>query len=230
MFFKRVGGSLLFALFLALCLSKTALAQAEPKKAYGILIDNTGSMRSQFDLVINLSKGIVGQIYGTGPVSVFLFKTTAGKEKSQAVISSGIEWTQDRSILDKYIDGIYVVPGQTTLMDAINEVATRLHARVSQDTNAFEGKIIFLVTDGEDRTSKISQKELLEALKKEGIKVYAIGLVNELDNESGFNRRSAKEKAVSFLQKLTKETGGRVVVPKSKKVDLGVLLNELFSK
>ncbi len=225
---KRVHVHLILALMVIVSLSSASLSQTEKKAAYSVLIDNTGSMRSQFDLVIRLSKGIVEQTYQRGPISLFPFKSQGDKNK--AVVSSDIEWSEDKTILDKYIDSIFVVPGQTNLMDGIHVIAVKLNAKVDVDKDAFEVKIIFLITDGEDRFSKISEKELIKTLKESGIKVFAIGLVNELDNESGLIRKAPRDLAVTFLEKVTKETGGRAVFPKSKKVDVGVLLDELFTK
>jgi hypothetical protein len=226
---KGVAVHLAIVILLTLSLSKTALAQSEQKTAYGILIDNTGSMRTQFDLVISLGKGIVERTHERGPISLFPFKTQGDKANRTAAVSSDMQWSQDKTILDKYIDSIFVVPGQTTLMDGINAIAEQLNTKVSLDKSVL-AKIIFLITDGEDRFSKISEKELFKTLKERGIKVYAIGLVKELDNEGGLIRKPPRQRAVAFLERITKETGGRVVFPKSKKVDVDILLNELFAK
>lgn len=148
---------LVLALLLTLSFSTVALAQNEPKAAYGILIDNTGSMRSQFDLVINLSKGIVEQTHQRGPISLFPFKTQGDKNNGIAVVASDIEWTQDKFALDKYIDSIYVVPGQTNLKDGINTIAEKLNLKLGPTKDALSEKTIFLITDGEDRSSRISE-------------------------------------------------------------------------
>ncbi len=226
---RRVAVNFVSALLIGLSLSISALAQAEQKPAYGILIDNTGSLRSQFDLVINLGKGIVDQTHQKGPVSFFNFKPQAGKG-SLALLSSGTEWSQDRSVLNRYLDSMFVVGGQTTLIDGINSIAEQLNAKASIDKDLSAGKIIFLITDGEDRSSKINDKALIKRLKESGIKVYAIGLVNELDSNNGFVRKGTKGKAVALLEKPTKETGGRAVFTKSKNVDAGALLKGLFAE
>ena len=111
---SRFGFCLLAAL-LTLSLSTSALAQGEKKIAYGILIDNTGSLRSQFELVRNLSKGIVEHTHQRGPISLFPFKTQGPAPSDGAVISLGIEWSQDKNTLDKYIDGILLCPGKQDL-------------------------------------------------------------------------------------------------------------------
>jgi hypothetical protein len=202
----------------------------ERKVAFGILVDNTGSLRTQFDLVLDLSHRIVDRTYQRGPISLFVFKPQGGKNNPQAVISSDIQWSQDKELIGKYLDSIFVVPGQTTIMDAINSMAVALNIKASLEKDAPTEKIIFLITDGEDRSSKIGEKELLKTLRESGIKIYAIGLVKELDNEGGFIRKPPRDKAVAFLEKITKETDGRVVFPKSRTADRDVLLDQLFAK
>ncbi len=75
------------------------------------------------------------------------------------------------NILDSYIDNLAIEAGQTTLMDAIYSIAEILNAKVNLDKDTFAGKAIILLTDGEDRVSKIKEKQLIQALKESGIKV-----------------------------------------------------------
>lgn len=117
-------------------------------------------------------------------------------------------YRQDKNLLENYIDNLFVVPGQTTLMDAIGLAAEQVNAKARLDNVAFRDKVLFLATDGEDRGSKINEDQLIKILKKNGIKVYAIGLVKELDKEGGLIRKSPREKSKGFLEKITKETGG----------------------
>jgi hypothetical protein len=51
-----------------------------------------------------------------------------------------------------------------------------------------------------------------------------------LDKEGGIFHKAPREIAVAFLEKITKETGGRAVFPKSKKTDVDKLLGELFKE
>ena len=118
--------------------------------------------------------------------------------------------------------------GQTTLLDAIYSVAERLNTKVNLDRNAFSHKVLILITDGEDRVSKVKEKELIKQLKDSGVKVYAVGLVQELDRESGLIRRSPRCGAEEFLKRVTKETGGRVKFPTSIEQNVDGLLSELF--
>jgi von Willebrand factor type A domain-containing protein len=207
-----------------------AAAQAEKQQLSGILIDNTGSMRTQFDIVVDVAKGIVERTSQRGPISLYPFKTLGKSPGSVAVISPDAMWSDDKEALENELDDLFVVPGQTKLMDAISSVALELNAKVSENKDAYSGKVIFLVTDGEDRSSKISEKDLIKLLKDSGIQVFAVGLVNELDSVGGLISKPTRGRSVSFLQRITKETGGRAVFAKSKRDDPKSLLAGLFDK
>ena len=215
------------ALLLMLGLCVSARAQNEKPAAYGILMDNTGSLRSQLQQVITLGTALVERTVQRGPTALFHFATTGDKKKQLAVVVKGTDWSQDEAVLENYINELYVVPGQTALWDAIRSMAEDMKANGGSAAPA--EKIIILITDGEDKFSKIKEKQLIEELKKENIKVYAVGLVQELAFEGGLVGRSPKAKAVDFLKKLTKETGGRAVFPDSSGIDAHAVLNELFS-
>ena len=226
---QRLVFNLLLALLLTPWAFQTAPPQSEGKAAYGILIDNTGSLRSQFPEVVLISKGIVEQVRERGPASIFNFRTEGGGRRPSAVVTNGTEWSRDRSLLEGYIDGLFIVPGQTALKDAIGSVAERVRAQAGAADGAASDRAMFIITDGEDRVSKIRDERLVKTMKESGIKVYAVGLVEALDDEGGFLQKSGRGRAVAFLEKLTKETGGRVVFTKPKK-DVSGLLKELFAK
>ncbi len=181
-------------------LSVSALCSTQEKRkiAYGILLDDTGSMRSQLEMVEEIGKGVVHQVHDHGPVSLFDFESEGIGRASRAVPTPRIKGTQDEKLLNRTIENLYVQGGQTTLLDAIESVGDSLDQE-SPDAN----KVIVLITDGEDRSSKISQKQLIQKLKEHKTSVFAIGLVQQLDK--------TRSKAVDLLKNITKETGGRIV-------------------
>jgi hypothetical protein len=227
MFPRRILTALVACAVIACCVVTSA--QPEKKEAFAIVIDNTGSLRTQFEIVVDVGKGIVEETHLRGPVSLFPFHTQGPASDGLAVITTDGDWTQDKESLESDLDGLYIVPGQTALRDGVNSVAQELNSKVNEDKDAFSGKVIFLITDGEDRSSRISEKELIATLKGSGIKVFAVGLVKELDGEGGLLSKASRGKAVSFLEKITKETGGRAVIAKSKRDDPQVLLKALFA-
>src|ERR1043165_6314931 len=153
-------------------------AQEKPKLTYGILVDSTGSMRAQFDTVLTIAKSLVGQIHEHGPVSIFDFHSDAvsrGNKNAQPKVR--IEASQNKDLLLRTIDQIYIQGGQTTLLDAIELMRATLN---KQSPDA--AKVIILITDGEDRTSSTKRTQLVEDLTKDKIRVFAIGLVQDLEN------------------------------------------------
>ncbi len=205
---------LLPTVLLLLSLSAVCAAQEKKKIAYGILLDDTGSMRSQLEMVEEIGKGVVHQVHDHGPVSLFDFASQGVGRASRAVPTPRIEATQDEQLLNRTINNLYVQGGQTTLLDSIEFIGDSLDQE-SPDTN----KVIILITDGEERSSKINQKQLIQKLNEHKTSVFAIGLVQQLDK--------SRSKAVDLLKAITKETGGRVVFPKSDRQDLQSLLAEL---
>lgn len=225
---KEKAFRIISTLLITLMLPAAVLAQVEKKVATAVLIDNTGSMRSQFNLVINLSRGLAAQSQPRGPVKLFNFMPQGSGPGSIALISSKRGWTEDAGPLDATIDGLYVVPGQTKLVDAIMSLALDLNEKVAPNPDSYSSKVIFLVTDGEDRSSKISTKDLVKLLKESNIQVNAIGLIDELETDR-FGSSTKRANAKELLERLTKETGGRVVFA-GRRADADEVLRQLWNK
>src|SRR2546423_8087522 len=142
------------AVLLMLATSIVCTAQENKKLEYAILIDSTGSMRSQFAEVLRLGKGVAHQVHDHGPVSIFCFRGEGIGRGSRAVVTPLIERSQDEDLIDRTIESIYIEGGQTTLLDAVEGMAERLNQPA-----AATDKIIILITDGEDRVSEKNRKE-----------------------------------------------------------------------
>ena len=214
MIIKAKKYSVVGAVLLMLATSFACAAQDSKNFEYAILIDNTGSMRSQFAEVLGLAKAIVHEVHDCGPVSIFDFRSDS-RRTPRAIPILRIERSQDENSLDRTLESLYVEGGQTTLLDAVDAMAEHL-----KDPPAATAKVIILITDGEDRISEKNQKEVVGKLNENKISLYAIGLVRELEG-------SKRSKASDFLKFLTKETGGRVIFPKSGRLEIPSLLNDL---
>lgn len=225
----RNAFSLVVTLVVTMVLATVAPAQSENSAAFAILIDNSASLRTQSDKIRRISKGIVERTHKRGPISLFSFEAERKKRGASTAITSGVEWSRDKQLLESRLDDIATVSGQTALFDAIHSVAERFSATAG-DKNAFSEKIIFLVTDGEDRSSKVKEAQLIKFPKENSIKIYAVGLIGEEDERAGLMVKFAKERSVRFLEKITKETGGRVVFARHGSVDVRSLLDALFAK
>lgn len=203
----------IFALITISILCSVAFAQ-DKNESFGLLLDNSGSLRTQLVFEKNLAKEIVKKVIPRGDISVLHFATN--KKRTTAEVSLGSDFSSDEKLHILTIDNLTTVPGQTALIDAILSTGEKINSRqlANKDRN-FE-KILIILTDGEDRSSETTPKELVKYLKEVGIKVWVIALVGELAAERGFIGESPIKKAKAFLNNLTKETNGRVVFPKDK--------------
>ena len=201
-------------LFLIVIGGTVTFAQSAKKPGYGILIDNTGSLRPQFSREIEIAKEIVNRVDGGASISVFLFAPLTGKEVAVATV--GIECSSEKTAILRRIEGINVEGGQTLLYGSISMIGTRLGSERPPTCPEYSEKRLILITDGEDRVSRIKANELATELKKSGTVIYAVGLIDDLSSDGGFGGQSAKSKAKEFLTNITKETGGKVIFPKKK--------------
>lgn len=223
----RTLSQLFCVTLLLLCFCSHTSAQSDQPALYGILLDNSGSLRSQFDRVLALGNGVVQEANKQGPISIFSFRGTGNPKDAPPLMVVHTVWNQDPVVLSKYLDSLFIEGGQTNLLDAIHSMVKHINAKAEQDKTPQVRKVLVLITDGEDRKSTIKEKELLGELQQHQIKVFAIGLVQELDQ--GGYMRNARDKATKLLKKITKETGGRALFPKSNSGDVDALLLELFA-
>ncbi|MGH9779879.1 MAG: VWA domain-containing protein [Candidatus Acidiferrales bacterium] len=98
--------------------------------------------------------------------------------------------------------------GATRLYDAIHEAATQKLARSG------ERRVIILLSDGVDSGSRMTEKQALEAAQRADAIVYAIRFSDPAFYWRAANRPGGGDEV---LQRLTKETGGRVLMPQDTK-------------
>jgi Ca-activated chloride channel homolog len=177
--------------------------------SYGIVVDNSGSLRNQINQVIEASKTIVGSNKPGDETFVVRF---VGSEDIKIMQ----DFTADQQSVTDALEDMFVEGGQTAIIDAVYLSAE--HASRHKRGNALDDKrrrALVLVTDGEDRASFYKRDQLFESLKEQDVQIYIIGFVNELDRERGFISKSRRDKAVDLLDKLAQETGGRAFYPNS---------------
>ena len=185
------------------------ISKEEVPISYGLVVDNTGSLRNQINQVIEASKSILESNKPGDESFVVRFVDREDIKILQ-------DWTADKQSLDDALDDMFVEGGQTAIIDAVYLSAE--HASERRKGDPVEDKrrrALILVTDGEDRASFYKQEQLFESLKEEDVQIFVIGFVNELEKESGFISKSKRDKAVDLLDRMAKETGGRAFYPNS---------------
>lgn len=182
-------------------------SQSEVPTNYTMLVDNSGSMRSQIEKVIEASKILINSNRPADETSVIRF---VGRDKIEILQ----DFTSNRDDLEYALENLHIDGGQTALRDAIYLAADRI-SQYEKGTDDQDGKrrALILITDGEDRASYYSEKQLFQLLNESDVQIYAIGFVKDLDDRGNFIQKSEQSKAKAFLEKLATETGGRAYFP-----------------
>jgi len=187
----------------------TSFTREEVPITYGLVVDNSGSLRSQIGQVIEAAKTIVASNKPGDETFVVRFVSSDEIKIMQ-------DFTADRQSLNDALEDMYVEGGQTAVIDAVYLSAE--HASERRKGDPLEDKrrrALILVTDGEDRASFYKQEALFESLKEEDVQIFVIGFVNELEKDRGFITKSKRQKAVDLLDRMARETGGRAFYPNS---------------
>jgi Ca-activated chloride channel family protein len=185
-----------------------SFTQEEVPVIYGLAVDTSGSLRPQFNQVIDAAKTIINS-------------NKVGDETflERFISSDKIETVQDFSpskdaLLDG-LDNLYIEGGQTAVIDGVYLAAEHVAEYKKGSGDDRRRRALIVVTDGEDRASYYSEAELFRRLREEDVQIYVIGFVTELEADKGLIRKSPRDKAVNLINKLASETGGRAFFPQS---------------
>ncbi len=131
-------------------------------------------------------------------------------------------WTNNRAALIEALNDMFVEGGQSAVLDALYLASEELIKRSEQTPN--KRYALILISDGEDRESYYSEKDLLKLLKTSPAQIFTITLTKELPRnfwERAPNRKTVGS-VVKFVNRLAAETGGTSFIfrEKSTKDDL----------
>ena len=188
--------------------------------SYGLAMDTSGSLRTQLQSVIDAGKTIINANKPGDETFLVRFISSDNIETVQ-------DFTANKELLLDGLDNFYVEGGQTAVIDAVYLSAEHVSEYKRGDEGDRRRRALIVITDGEDRNSFYKQEQLFARLREEDVQIFVIGFVNELDKEAGFIRKSPRDKAVSLINKLATETGGRAFFPESL-ADLPGIANEII--
>jgi Ca-activated chloride channel family protein len=122
------------------------------------------------------------------------------------------EFTHDRDLLIEAAEDLFVEGGQTALIDAVNFSAQYFTEGGKSGIEPL--RALILITDGDDRESISKTDATVKLLKENGVSVYSIGI-------------GEGKIAPRLLEKLARETGGRVFLPRTT-AELSAAVGEIY--
>ena len=203
----------------------TSIVQLEGSLDLILVADNTGSMRDQLGDVTRLGKALIANLRATDNAQLIRFVDRAKVEIIEP-------WTRDKAALTQSLsDGIYVEGGQSAVIDALYLASQDLIKRKSAISN--RRSAIVLITDGEDRASYYTEKDLFKLLENQSVQIFTIALTKQLPKNlpsNPENNRKTRGEAVDFVNRLSAVTGGTSYIfqKKSSKEDLQNSVNTLW--
>jgi Ca-activated chloride channel family protein len=183
-------------------------SKSEVPTNYSLVLDNSGSLRSQIDQVIEAGKILISANKPEDETSIIRFVSS---DKIEIVE----DFTKNKAdLMDALDTKIYIEGGQTAIIDAIYLAADQV-TKYEKTTSGVDRKrrALILVSDGEDRSSFYTQQQLFDLLRESDVQIYVVGFVKDLSSEKGFITKSPQGKAKAFLERLAAETGGKSYFP-----------------
>lgn len=185
---------------------------------YCLLLDTSGSQREQFKLEQNEAGELLSKVVragrDNGMLVAFSDKAYFDAEGTNPLeLVKAIAQEQPR--------------GSTALYDAVVSSANRMSKAAPSPSLS----LMFILSDGQDNSSRASQDEALSALLKAGIRVYVMGLRIA---DSHVSSRQIK-KAAGTLKQLAESTGGKAYFPANQQdvgeavTDIAADLTNIFS-
>ena len=161
-----------------------------------ILIDNSGSMGHKRVLMKAAALALVKASNPHDEVCIIHFNDEAFND-----LPYGKDFTSDIREMEEALTHINS-RGGSAIRDAIRMSIDHLEQTAHNDR-----RVLVVVTDGDDTSSKVTQEQLLAKVNSSGVRVYCIGLLNEDDPGQAGAARLA-------LGQLAEASGGRVYYPK----------------
>src|SRR5579884_3704857 len=161
-----------------------------------LLVDTSGSIRDKLQMEQDAAIDFFYKILHKGKDKGMVISFDSGVEVKQ-------EFTDDPEVLADSIRKIRA-GGGTSLFDAVYLAVSERLAKEPDNRR----KVIILISDGDDNSSRISQTETLEIAQRYNVIIYCIST-----NQSAYFGGKEQVRGDNVLKKLSAETGGRALFP-----------------
>lgn len=159
-----------------------------------ILVDNSLGLRADVEKLQKATREFAYEIYEGDQVMV------VGYDQNPEIIS---DWTDDAKKIEAALPQ-FRKRGEPHLFDALSAVITDAFGPFVGRTRK---RVIVLVADGLDRGSRTHFQKVYDDLLRQDITVYAL----QIPDRTGGALRRDRLKPAQAIQKLTDDTGGRVL-------------------
>ena len=170
----------------------TSFQREDIPVSIGIVVDNSGSMRTKRNAV---TKAVLNLVQASNPKDeVFIVNFNDEPYLDQ-------DFTNNVSLMREALDRVDSRSG-TALYDAVVASAEHLAKGAQRDK-----KVLLVITDGDDNESRESLEQAIRSVQNEnGPTIYTIGILGEEGNTKRFKRA---------LEALSLQTGGVAFFPKT---------------
>jgi VWFA-related protein len=159
-----------------------------------ILVDNSLGLRADVEKLQKATREFAYEIYEGDQVMV------VGYDQNPEIIS---DWTDDAKKIEAALPQ-FRKRGEPRLFDALSAVISDAFGPLVGRTRK---RVIVLVADGLDRGSRTHFQKIYDELLRQDITVYAL----QIPDRTGGALRRDRLKPAQAIQKLTADTGGRVL-------------------
>ena len=160
---------------------------------FGLLIDGSGSMQANRDLVVTAAASFAAASNPDDEMCALLFN-----EHVYPVLPPGAPFTSDVGVLREALARTISARGRTALYDAVSAGLDHL------DRGRYEWKILVLLGDGADNASQTTFMDVIAKIERSNTAIHSIALVDPVD-------RDAKPKR---LEQMSRASGGEAFTPR----------------
>ena len=175
----------------------TSFTRKSPAQNLGLVVDNTGSMRTQLEKINAVSQILVNNLQGKDQAFLIRFVSSDN-------ISIMQDLTSDKILLNKAVAQMRIEGGASAVVDALY-LATDQILELKKKGNLADSSIV-LISDCEDRDSFYTKEKLFAKFEGSGIQVFVIALTQELES-------NVRGKSETFANEIASKTGGTVYFP-----------------
>jgi Ca-activated chloride channel family protein len=159
----------------------------------GLLIDSSGSMQGNRDLVAAAAAAFVQSSNPSDEVFALTFNDFV-----RSVLPESAPFTSDPAALRGALFNTMSTRGRTALYDAIVGGVDYF------SRGRYERKVLIVVSDGGDNASHLSFDPVLARIEASNVVIYAVGLIDPLEEDANPKR----------LKQLAQASGGQAYFPR----------------